>query len=50
MDWVTRITDFFNNIKTLITDFLDFFPTEITSLLIPTLLIVCGIYVYRFVR
>lgn len=50
MDWITKITDFFNNIKTIITEFLNFFPSEINGILIPTLLIICGLFVYRFIR
>lgn len=50
MDWVTNITNFFNNVKTIITGFFDFFPSELTGILVPVFLIVCGLFVYRFIR
>lgn len=46
---VDNITDFFNNIKT-ITNSIDFLPNEITMVLIPTILLICGLFIYRFIR
>ena len=49
-DWTNTITDFFNNIKLLFQVVIDFFPTEILAILIPTLIVICGLFVYRFIR
>ncbi len=49
-DWTNTITDFFNNIKLLFQSVIDFFPTEILAILIPTLIVICGLFVYRFIR
>lgn len=49
-DWGSKITDFFNNIKILFQSSIDFLPNEITTILIPTLFIICGLFVYRFIR
>ncbi len=45
-----KITDFFNNIKILITGFFDFLPSEIKIPLISVLIIVCIVFLYRFIR
>ena len=45
-----KITDFFNNIKTIITEFIDFLPSEIVGILIPCIVLVCGLFIYRFLR
>lgn len=50
IDWGKKIIDFFANIKTLFVDFIDFLPNELIGLLIPTLLLICGLFVYRFLR
>lgn len=50
VEWGKKIIDFFGNIKTLFTDFIDFLPSEIVGILIPTLLIICGLFVYRFIK
>lgn len=49
-DWGTKITDFFNNIKLIFQNAIDFLPNEIIALLIPTLMVLCGLFVYRFLR
>lgn len=49
-DWGSKITDFFNNIKLLFQNAIDFLPAEIIGILIPTLLVICGLFIYRFVR
>lgn len=45
-----NLTDFFNNIKILITGFFDFLPAEIKIPLISVLIIVCIIFLYKFIR
>lgn len=49
-DWTTTITDFFNNIKILFQNVIDFFPKEILGILIPVLFVVIGLFIYRFMR
>ena len=49
-DWGSKITDFFNNIKILFQNSFGFLPSEIVGILIPVLLIICGLFIYRFVR
>lgn len=44
------ITNFFNNIKIIITGFFDFLPAEIKIPLISVLVIVCIIFLYRFLK
>lgn len=50
MNWDSNITNFFNNIKTIITSFFDFFPQELKGVLVPVLIIICGLFIYRFIR
>lgn len=49
-DWTTTIGDFFENIKILFQNVIDFFPSEILGILIPTLFVIIGLFVYRFIR
>lgn len=49
-DWATTITDFFNNIKIIFQSSIDFLPKEIIGVLIPALMIICGLFIYRFIR
>lgn len=50
IDWVDTITDFFNNIKILFQNAIDFLPNEIGTILIPAIFVCCGLFVYRFIR
>lgn len=49
-DWTTTITDFFNNIKLIFQSVINFFPKEILGILLPTLIAICGLFLYRFLR
>ena len=50
IDWVARIKGFINAIKVLITTSFDFLPTEIKTIFLAVVVIVIGLYLYRFVR
>lgn len=49
-DWTTTITDFFENIKIIFQSVINFFPEEILGILIPVLFVICGLFLYRFIR
>lgn len=47
---ITNIISFIKNLGEFIPDFLSFLPTEIKAIFIPLLIILIGIFIYRFVR
>lgn len=50
VEWGNRIKDFFENIKIILTGFWDFLPTELSGIIITVLVIVCGLFIYRFLK
>ena len=48
VEWANKIKDFFENIKIILTGFWDFLPSELSGIIIPVVIIVCGLFVYRF--
>ena len=50
MDAIEQIKDFFNNIKTLFTDFFNYLPNELAGMIIPIILILIIIFIYKFLR
>lgn len=47
---VTKITDFFNNIKVIIEEVINIFPLEITILLSTVFGLVLVLFIYRFIK
>lgn len=47
---INTIIDFFNNLKLIFNEAIDFIPNEIRVILLPTLIIIVGLYIYRFIR
>lgn len=47
---VTKITDFFNNFKTIIEEVINIFPIEITLLISTVFSLVLILFIYRFIR
>ncbi len=44
------ITDFFNNLKDIFNNAIDFLPKEIIAFLMPTIIVLIALFIYRFVR
>ena len=49
-DTLENIVNFIKELINFIPDFLGFLPSEISSLFLPILVILIGIFIYRFVR
>lgn len=47
---VTNIIDFIKELINFIPNFLSFLPSEIYAIFIPLLIIIIGVFIYRFVR
>lgn len=49
-DTLFNIVDFIKELVNFIPNFLGFLPSEISNLFLPLLVILIGIFIYRFVR
>lgn len=50
VEWGNRIINFFENIKILLTGFWDWLPDELSGILITVIVIICGLFIYRFIK
>lgn len=50
VEWGNRIKDFSENIKIILTGFWDWLPSELSGILITVIVIVVGLFIYRFLK